>query len=120
MSRPSRRGEPPFDAVHMLVPPRPPCERRCKIGRGCLWGQLGAGTADERKHGHGARDAGPMMVRQGGSVSAASALRRWGPLAAVIAALVAGYAFGLHEYLSLESLRRPQDTLLRSEEHTSE
>jgi uncharacterized membrane protein YdjX (TVP38/TMEM64 family) len=68
--------------------------------------------ADERKHGHGARVADPMMVKQGGSVSAASTFRRWGPLAAVIAALAAGYAFDLHEYLSLEALRRSQDTLL--------
>jgi uncharacterized membrane protein YdjX (TVP38/TMEM64 family) len=52
-----------------------------------------------------------MMVRQDGSVSAASALRRWGPLAAVVVALVAFYAFGLHEYLSLEALRRSQNTL---------
>jgi uncharacterized membrane protein YdjX (TVP38/TMEM64 family) len=67
--------------------------------------------ADERKHGHGALVAAPMTVRQDGSVSAASALRRWGPLGAVVVAFIAGYAFGLHEYLSLEALRRSQETL---------
>ena len=71
------------------------------------------GNCDERKYRQSARDSGMTAVRQDGSGSpGAAALRRWGPLAAVIAALVGGYAFGLHEYLALDALRRSQDSLL--------
>lgn len=50
--------------------------------------------------------AAPVSPRAGGGL-----LRRFAPLAVIVAAMGLGYAFGLHEYLSLSSLIRERTEL---------
>ena len=52
------------------------------------------------------------MQKTGAKAGGSSAVVRWGPLAAVAAALALGYALGLHEYFSLGALRRHQASLV--------
>lgn len=53
--------------------------------------------------------AGPASA--GSSAKGASALRRFGPAALLLAGLGLGYAFGLHRYLSLDFLAASRDML---------
>ncbi len=51
------------------------------------------------------------MQETGAKAGRSNAVARWAPLAAVAAALALGYALGLHDYFSLDVLRRHQASL---------
>jgi uncharacterized membrane protein YdjX (TVP38/TMEM64 family) len=51
------------------------------------------------------------MVQVAQSKKRTSAFRRWTPLVLLAVAILASYAFGLHEYLSVQSLARNSDKL---------